>query len=270
MSTPPTREVPATGARPSRGVLARRRLVALALLAALVVALVLLGQVVVRAVQPMLAGDAEPGTERSAPPTPEAVGPPQDCDARSLRLSLAPSKDRFTQNEAVELAVTMRHVGARPCLVDGSDAVRQVVVSSGDDVVWSSAHCASGENLLLMSRGDEVSSTVRWDLHGSVEGCEPDQPAVEPGEYTAVVRIAGVEDATSEPVSFTLLGPPTKDEPEGSTKDATDGASADAKDTKDDATDAKDDAGADAKDAKDGATDDASDDASSDAGGSAG
>lgn len=180
---------------------------ALALLAALVVALVLLGQVVVRAVQPMLGGDGAPQEGRTAPPTPEAAGPPQDCDAASLELSVAPAKPEFTENEAVVLAVTMRHVGARPCLVDGSDAVRQVLVRSGDEPVWSSAHCASGENLLLMSRGDEVSTTVRWDMHRSVEGCAPDQPVAAPGAYTVLVSVDGVEGATSEPATFTILGP---------------------------------------------------------------
>jgi hypothetical protein len=208
LSTSRTSSAPrGTDLRPRRGVLWRRRLVALVLLAALVVALVLLGQVVVRAVQPMLAGDGAPQEGRSAPPTPEAAGPPQDCDAASLELSVAPAKAEFTENEAVVLAVTMRHVGARPCLVDGSDAVRQVLVRSGDELVWSSAHCAPGDNLLLMSRGDEVSTTVRWDMHRSVEGCAPDQPVVSPGTFTALVSVADVEGATSDPATFTIRGP---------------------------------------------------------------
>ncbi|WP_454041416.1 hypothetical protein [Cellulosimicrobium sp. Marseille-Q8652] len=207
MSTPRTSTARrGAGAPPPRGVLWRRRVVAVALLAALVVALVLLGQVVVRAVQPMLGGGA-PQEGRTAPPTPEAAGPPQDCGAASLELSVAPAKAEFTENEAVALAVTMRHVGARPCLVDGSDAVRRVLVRSGDELVWSSAHCASGENLLLMSRGDEVAATVRWDMRRSVEGCAPDQPVAAPGTYTALVSVAGVDGATSDPATFTILGP---------------------------------------------------------------
>lgn len=216
MSTPRTdraprpSDSPRTGAgRPSRGALLRRRLVALALLVGLVVGLVLLGQVVVRAVQPLLAGDESAQEGKSPPPTPEAAGPPQDCTAASLELGVTTSATEYEPGRAVQLSVTLRQSGGRPCLVDGSDAGRQVQIYSGDELVWSSAHCGSTERLLLMGTGDEdPSKLVRWDRHRSVEGCAPDQPEMGPGTYTAVLSIAGVEGATSEPVTFTLLEPP--------------------------------------------------------------
>ncbi|QJW37701.1 hypothetical protein [Cellulosimicrobium protaetiae] len=200
---------PGPGSRPTRGALLRRRLVALALLVGLVVGLVLLGQVVVRAVQPLLTGDEQAQEGRSAPPTPEAVGPPLDCTAASLELGVTASATEYEPGRAVQLDVTLRQSGGRPCLVDGSDAGRQVLVYAGDELVWSSAHCGTTDRLLLMSTGDEdPSRLVRWDRRRSVEGCAPDQPEVGPGTYTAVVSVAGVDGATSEPVTFTLLAPP--------------------------------------------------------------
>lgn len=236
MSTPRTDRAPrpsssprtGPGRRPTRGALLRRRLVALLLLSALVVGLVLLGQVVVRAVVPLLDRDAVAEEGKSAPPTPDAPGPPQDCTAASLELALAASATEYEPGRAVQLDVTVRQSGGRPCLVDGSDAGRQVLVYAGDELVWSSAHCGSTERLLLMSTGDEdPSRLVRWDRHRSVEGCAPDQPEVGPGTYTAVLSIAGVEGATSEPVTFTLLPPPEPTpDPEATTPPATDGATA--------------------------------------------
>ncbi|MDF9878238.1 hypothetical protein [Cellulosimicrobium cellulans] len=216
MSTPRTDRAPRPSDRPrtgrddpSRGALLRRRVVALALLVGLVVGLVLLGQVVVRAVQPLLAGDETAQEGKSPPPTPEAAGPPRDCTAASLELGVTTSATEYEPGRAVQLSVTLRQSGGRPCLVDGSDAGRQVQIYSGDELVWSSAHCGSTERLLLMSTGDEdPSKLVRWDRHRSVEGCAPDQPEVGPGTYTAVLSVAGVEGATSEPVTFTLLAPP--------------------------------------------------------------
>ncbi len=210
MSTPRTDRAPRpSAARPTRAALARRRAVALLLLAGLVVGLVLLGQVVVRAVQPLLAGGETPEEGRSAPPTPDASGPPQDCTAASLELGVSPSATEYEPGRVVQLTVTVRQTGGRPCLVDGSDAGRQVLVYAGDELVWSSAHCGSTDRLLLMSQGDEdPSKIVRWDRHRSAEGCAPDQPEVDPGTYTAVLSIAGVEGATSEPVTFTLAEPP--------------------------------------------------------------
>ena len=216
MSTPRTDRTPRPSTRPSTGpgaptraALVRRRLVALLLLVALVVGLVLLGQVAVRAVGPLLSGDASAQEGKSPPPTPEAAGPPRDCTAASLELAVTTNAAEYEPGRAVQLDVTVRHSGGRPCLVDGSDAGRQVLVYSGDELVWSSAHCGSTERLLLMSTGDEdPSRLVRWDRHRSVEGCAPDQPEVAPGTYTAVVSIAGVDGATSEPVTFTLLAPP--------------------------------------------------------------
>jgi hypothetical protein len=206
VSTPRTRPARSASARPTRAALVRRRLVALALLVVLVVAMVLLGQVVVGAVQPLLAGGDQPGEGKTAPPTPEAGGPPQDCTAKALELTVRPARPEVDPGEMVALAVTLRHVGARPCLVDGSDAVRQVLVRAGEETVWSSAHCATGEKLLLMSRGDEVSATVRWDQHRSVEGCAPDQPLVPPGTYTVVASVAGIEGATSTPATVVVAG----------------------------------------------------------------
>jgi hypothetical protein len=193
--------------RPPRGVFVRRRALALLVLVALVTGLVMLGQVVVRAVQPMIGGGTDTSGGRAAPPTPEPLGPPRDCAAGSLELTVAPAEAEFTVDEAVELQVTMRHVGVRPCLVDGSDAGRPVLVHAGDELVWSSAHCATQERPLLMSRGDEVTATVRWDRRRSVEGCAPDQPEVAPATFTVVVGVAGVEGATSEPATFTVLDP---------------------------------------------------------------
>ena len=215
MSTPRTDRAPRpSAARPTRAALFRRRVVALLLLLGLVVGLVLLGQVVVRAVQPMLAGGETPEEGKSAPPTPDASGPPQDCAATSLELGLSPSAAEYEPGRVVQLSVSVRQTGGRPCLVDGSDAGRQVLVYAGDELVWSSAHCGSTDRLLLMSQGDEdPSKIVRWDRHRSAEGCAPDQPEVGPGTYTAVLDIAGVQDATSEPVTFTLAAPPPPPEP---------------------------------------------------------
>ncbi len=75
MSTPRTDRTPRPSTRPSAGpgaptraALVRRRLVALLLLVALVVGLVLLGQVAVRAVGPLLSGDASAEEGKSPPP----------------------------------------------------------------------------------------------------------------------------------------------------------------------------------------------------------
>lgn len=192
--------------RPSRGVFVRRRVVAVLVLGLLVTGLVLLGQVVVRAVQPMIGGDADTAG-RAAPPTPEPLGPPRDCEAGALELTVTPTDAEFTVDEAVELQVTMRHVGTRPCLVDGSDAGRPVLVQAGEELVWSSAHCATQERPLLMGSGDEVSATVRWDRRRSAEGCAEGLPEAGPGTYTVAVGVAGVEDATSAPATFTVLDP---------------------------------------------------------------
>jgi hypothetical protein len=102
--------------------------------------------------------------------------------------------------------VTITDVGRRPCLVDGGDASRELVITNADDaVVFSSAHCNAESRDLLLGPGDVDTKAIAWDGRFSVAGtCTEGQDAVPAGRYTAHIVMAEIPDAVSDPVPFTV------------------------------------------------------------------
>lgn len=151
---------------------------------------------------------------RTAPPSPTATvaGPIFDCAAANLALRVELPRDEFVIGESIPITVVLEHQG-RSCLVDGSDAGRQVVVTSGADRIWSSADCPSGERSLLLASDDVDTSVVTWTGGRSTQGCPADLPAPGPGTYTVAVTVPGAGAVSSEPVSFTLVAPPAPSVP---------------------------------------------------------
>lgn len=183
-----------------------RRLVALALVVGVVVAAV----VGLKAVVAALPGGGSAQEGRSAPPNPTATstGPPGNCEARDVELVVETPRVEYAPGDYVPVTVTIRRVGGRPCLVDGSDAGRQVVVSSGADRIWSSGDCGGGNprELLLGEDAADV-KTVTWDGERSAPKCPGGLPVTSPGTYTIVATLVGVDGATSKPATIQLRTP---------------------------------------------------------------
>ncbi|WP_159791806.1 hypothetical protein [Puerhibacterium puerhi] len=201
--------------RPAAVRAARRRLVLVAVVLAALVALgVTAGYGLGRGVQ--AARDAWPDpvppleAQKVAAPDPTEVGgPSRPCPASSLTLGLTPDRPQVDEGRPVVFAVTITNSGRRPCVVDGSGVNRRITVTDAEGrVVWTSAHCTSGERQLLLGPGDVDSKTIRWSGKSSVEGeCTTGQPAVPAGVYTAQVSVASVEGAVSAPVRLTVGQP---------------------------------------------------------------
>jgi hypothetical protein len=152
---------------------------------------------------------ALPANKVAAPEPADVGGPSDACTASSLTLTAVPSDVRTLPGQTISFDVTVTNSGRRPCLVDGSEASRQLVITDADGTtVWTSAHC-SGEALeLLLGPGDEYRRTLTWSGRSSAEGaCTNGQAPVAPGDYTAQVVMADVPGATSEPVTVTVEDP---------------------------------------------------------------
>ncbi|WP_146252080.1 hypothetical protein [Xylanimonas oleitrophica] len=153
--------------------------------------------------------DPVPALEASkvAPPLPIDVGgPSRPCAPTSLTMRAVPDNAQVAPGQMVAFAVSVENSGRRPCLVDGSETNRQVIVTdAAGNQVWSSADCSSGSRELLLGPGDVDSRTVRWSGKPSVPGaCTRDQQPVPPGEYTASVVMVAIPDAVSEVSTVTV------------------------------------------------------------------
>ncbi|WP_157257534.1 MULTISPECIES: hypothetical protein [unclassified Oerskovia] len=209
----PVQGRPADGAggtssgRPTSRTLRVRRVVALVLLAVIVVGVVMLVKAAIAFGTGLLADEPH---GKVAPPPPQAVatGGYKKCEVKDLTLGLTVSKASYADGENPSFSLTLTHVGRRPCFVDASPASLELVVTSGEDRIWSSVDCPPAKKVLLMAPGDAYPQTVDWARVRSAAECPADLPAPGAGDYSAVVASTEVAGLTSAPVVFTLLAPP--------------------------------------------------------------
>lgn len=169
---------------------------------------------------PILSDKANPPD----PVDPNAVAAP--CTAENLEVGLAADRLTITPGVPVRFTVSLRNQGKLQCLVEAPRHGLAVTVHEGEvgeptaERAWSSADCADQdeERLLLLGPGDVDTSSVRWSDSRSVPGCEPGQPRLTAGEYTAQVTLADVEGVSSDVVrlTYTVPEPSRSPSPSGS------------------------------------------------------
>lgn len=135
-------------------------------------------------------------------PSPGQVLP---CGAAGMDAELAIDPPEPSAGTAVSFQVTLRNTGPAPCLVDAGPANLVASVSSGQDAVWSSAHCAGDEGReLLLDTGAEHTATVRWAGSRSATGCPGGQPPAGSGTYRVAIELAGERFEPGAGTVFTL------------------------------------------------------------------
>ncbi|MEE6294467.1 hypothetical protein V2J63_00805 [Georgenia sp. MJ278] len=191
-----TRPAPATrpagrpggsGSPPSAAVYRRRRLVVL-VLTVLAVAGIAWGAVSLVGALGGRDADAAPVADPTGEETEAApAGDPQACAGDAVGVDLGvPSSTSAGRGLSIALGVT--NEGEVPCLLDAGPAALVVTIASGEDEVWSSAHCAGeAERPLLLDAGATHETTVRWPGTRSAAGCPGDQAVAGAGTYRVTV-----------------------------------------------------------------------------------
>ena len=184
----------------------RRRIIALALVIAVIVLLVGL----VKGVVGLFSGDNKNDKNSSASPggtdtkkTPEEEGKsPKSCDPTHIALDLSSVKKSVGAGATMPFTVTLTYSGSEACIVDTSPSEEVVVVYSGKDRIWSNADCDdSGTRAFLMDPQSSSDTTVNWDGIRSNKSCDADLPKVKAGTYKAV---ASYGDTKSKELVFTV------------------------------------------------------------------
>ena len=112
----------------------------------------------------------------------------------SLDLDVSADAKTYDAGEKPKLTTTITNTGPKACLVDAGSAKATLVITSGDDEVWSSLHCASTASAskpLLLSAGKSVSESVTWARVRSAQGCPKNPHAAKPGTYAVTYSLAG-------------------------------------------------------------------------------
>lgn len=175
---------------PKKPSFARRRILALVLLGSLLALIVWALTWLVGLVRGSLEDNVNPPA--SVEPTDAPfTGQPATCDLSVVEWSFAAAAG--TAGERVPFQFTVTNNGEIPCLIDAGAASLVFTVSSGDDEIWSNAHCSSSELKLLLGSGDSTERQVVWGGERSVTGCAAVDSDVQPGTYKATVTYDGVE-----------------------------------------------------------------------------
>lgn len=147
------------------------------------------------------AGEAQADGQAEADAAEEepASSTPVACTPEALQLTLTSAEVELAPATNPVLTATVTNVGDLPCTVDAGDATREVVVTSGEDRVWSTKDCATEESAsrqLLLGAGAADSVPVEWPRVRSAEGCPADLPVLEVGTYQAVATLGGTSSQT--------------------------------------------------------------------------
>lgn len=136
--------------------------------------------------------------ERQSAPAPQEetetyfTGTPVACDPDALTWTFSPPSG--SAGSRIDFAYTVTNEGEVPCLVDASPQNMVFSVASGDDSIWSSAHCGSSDPVpLLLGIGDSTARTRTWGGERSTTGCGSADGAVNAGTYQLTVMYGAVE-----------------------------------------------------------------------------
>ncbi|MDN4475227.1 hypothetical protein QQX09_05055 [Demequina sp. SYSU T00192] len=182
----------------------RRRIVLLVALAVIVA----VGWLIVSALSSDGAEPSEPAAasspETSTSPT-SSVSPSTEptsadveaCAKDAISVSVAPNPANVPAGKQPKFAVTIEQTGDVPCLLDTTGKNTKLVITSGDERIWSSNDCPAEEPLIgkewLLASGDSKEVQAAWPRIRSAEGCATTGDAMGEGWYWAEVTVAGVK-----------------------------------------------------------------------------
>lgn len=144
-------------------------------------------------------------TPTEEPSIGETLPLPTACTPEQAAMSLV-VPGSSSAGSPVGISVEVATTTGLPCLVDLGSAAVTIEVRSGDDLIWTSAHCPSdpAERELLLPEGATDSQLVTWPGNRSAEGCAGGQPTAEPGTYRVIATQVLQEVALTAEATFVL------------------------------------------------------------------
>ncbi|MFD0883353.1 hypothetical protein ACFQ08_02105 [Streptosporangium algeriense] len=125
-----------------------------------------------------------------AKPKTRARRPGQTCDPSDLVLDIRGQGEIYTRGNQPRFIVTLVNTSDVMCTTDVGARALEVRITSGDDRIWSSADCVSGEakEIRRLDRGIPYVRQIEWNRHRSGDDCSARHSAAKAGTYVAVVR----------------------------------------------------------------------------------
>ncbi|OKL53928.1 hypothetical protein BSZ39_06685 [Bowdeniella nasicola] len=196
--------------RPTRRQILVRRVVAAIVLLALVGLVAWGAWAIAKAITESFSSSSTPTMEETVNPSPSSSAEWAALDEQDRLKALKGVKPEVcpSGDVALTLDVANRSGGDYnlvakltnkfpiPCLIDTPDQRIDVVITSGDETIWTSASCPGEAVTLLLSPDEETTRTIVWPAQHRTAGCEAGE-AAKPGVYKAKVSIGGTSETTS-------------------------------------------------------------------------
>ncbi|MEU9891341.1 hypothetical protein [Sphaerisporangium sp. NPDC051011] len=130
-----------------------------------------------------------PVTPKPSPTRTRRPGDP--CEKSDLVLSLRGESEVYHRKGTPRFLLAVVNTGRVDCSVDVGPRAVEVRITSGDDRVWSTADCLSGERreVRRLRRGVPHVRMVDWDRRRSAPDCRASRPKAHDGTYVATARI---------------------------------------------------------------------------------
>ncbi|MGV9305705.1 hypothetical protein ACWDLG_20205 [Nonomuraea sp. NPDC003727] len=126
-----------------------------------------------------------------APPVRRAGLP---CEEKDMVLNLEQRQEVYAAQARPTFMLTLVNTGPVMCTADVGPRAMEIRITSGDDRVWSTADCVSGEGVEVrkLERGIPYVHSLEWDRRRSGVDCSGTRAGALPGTYVAVVRKGGL------------------------------------------------------------------------------
>ncbi|NUT39737.1 MAG: hypothetical protein HOV86_07065 [Thermoactinospora sp.] len=139
---------------------------------------------------PSASPSAKPSsTVKAVAAKPKQRKPGMPCERSDLVLSLQGREEIYAGSTQPGFVYTLVNTGPVMCTADVGPRALELLITSGDDRIWSTADCVSGQDgqIHKLERGIPFVRTVQWDRRRSAAACGKEGQAALPGTYVAVV-----------------------------------------------------------------------------------
>jgi hypothetical protein len=155
---------------------------------------------------PTAAPTAEPSADPTADPTAApSDAPPAPCPDDALEVTTTTDAESYPVGGTARLEVVVRNTGTVQCSRAVGQGAVELVVTSGDDRIWSSDDCAPGgdEGVVVLDPGATETARASWSTVRSAPECPPDQPQAQAGTYRVGARVG---ELRAPGAVFTITG----------------------------------------------------------------
>lgn len=127
----------------------------------------------------------------SRPPTPSPSPAPGPCGDDVLEVRATAAAEDVAPGARTALTLSVRNTGPVPCVRALGQGAVELLVTSGEDRVWSSDDCAPGgvTEQVVLAPGEAREARATWPGTRSAPGCPPDQPVSPAGTYRVSARV---------------------------------------------------------------------------------